>query len=881
MTSPSRITAVPDHPPAHQAQQAPATLFGTPSASTAMADERHSVEPDDHGDFARHPGRDLSQVRVHARGEALDSGLRDEMSARLGTRLPDVRLHRDAVAADVTRRLDATAVTSGADVYLAPDAPTPDTTGGRAVLAHELAHVIQQARGSGRVPSGADALEAEASAIATAPGTTVVGSAPPGVPQRLGRDEADRQATDEDMAMLLRSRYADIDQFIGTTPEAKRRALEDAQDWLKEHYDHARGPRERAEAARLLADARRRLRGRPAPKPGAQAPTGTSGAAARGPAVAVAGRAPVGPVQRSDEGDEQPKPWSEVDPIPIVNPSSKSPRSAPREPEVGSRLGSLGGPKIGPLNLLGSTGEQYIPPWVPREIIEDVRTARLEPGTYLRPYLWPSGFKGSLIIQVGAGSPVLGRALRFYRLYPDDLDFWRHYASNDEDAARVLQKKWITRNKDMWHFVHDLGYPAEHAEAELDYIDDQVYKALVGTFASILGAGAGISQVGSGVARRSAPAGIERLEPGQKLEGLRPQYGRQIRNFAENDLPKLREEVTAGTQPVAQVPKAGGGGSTMGMAPTLQAAPGGGVATGQSPVPLPGPAPSAPSLAERSGWGGTRWSGVGYAPQPLPSAREGLQRFGPVGPAADRDAITVGVAPPVGTIVLPGLTVPEGTPSEPVGDPRQDTETRKLPGLESEQHGPVGDKPYEGEPLKAPGTEESADAMFELSNAKPPAVRKRDVAAANRYLNSVLRVLQDPKHPLHFLVVPRSGTTPSGAPFRRKFAWRVTTRVTESGVVQVGRYEGSETGPIVQIGHQGAFAAGAEEVFMIEDADLNQLSGATVETPGSFSYKDAYLIGGLAVDIASAHQWARLPKMLDPKWLKNPTVIKAPKPPGQ
>jgi hypothetical protein len=45
---------------------------------------------------------------------------------------------------------------------------------------------------------------------------------------------------------------------------------------------------------------------------------------------------------------------------------------------------------------------------------------------------------------------------------------------------------------------------------------------------------------------------------------------------------------------------------------------------------------------------------------------------------------------------------------------------------------------------------------------------------------------------------------------------------------------------------------------MLEDADLNQLGGQVIETPGAFSYKEAVLIDDVPVDVASALQWERL-----------------------
>ena len=128
----------------------------------------------------------------------------------------------------------------------------------------------------------------------------------------------------------------------------------------------------------------------------------------------------------------------------------------------------------------------------------------------------------------------------------------------------------------------------------------------------------------------------------------------------------------------------------------------------------------------------------------------------------------------------------------------------------------------------------------------------RPRASTAGWLSDVRRKVSDPSHPLHFLVSPRQGTGSAG------FAWRTTTRVTRRGARQTGRYHGAEHEPVIQVGHQGAHAADVPEQFMLEDADLNILSGATVESRGAFSFKEAVDIEGVPVDVATAQMWERL-----------------------
>ncbi len=112
------------------------------------------------------------------------------------------------------------------------------------------------------------------------------------------------------------------------------------------------------------------------------------------------------------------------------------------------------------------------------------------------------------------------------------------------------------------------------------------------------------------------------------------------------------------------------------------------------------------------------------------------------------------------------------------------------------------------------------------------------------------------QHPLHHLVEP--GAQPG------TYRWKTTTRTTRSGKVQQGRYPGSETDPIVQAGHEEAYAAGGEQKVALEDADMNISSGATIESKGAFSMKEKVLVtlaDGLkpvAVELESLKQWERL-----------------------
>jgi len=81
-------------------------------------------------------------------GSPLDAGVRQNMEARLGSTLDDVRLHTDAESAGLNQRLGARAFTTGSDIFFGESGSPSD----QGLLAHELTHVVQQRSMSGSGP---------------------------------------------------------------------------------------------------------------------------------------------------------------------------------------------------------------------------------------------------------------------------------------------------------------------------------------------------------------------------------------------------------------------------------------------------------------------------------------------------------------------------------------------------------------------------------------------------------------------------------------------------------------------------------------------------------------------------------------------------------
>jgi hypothetical protein len=127
----------------------------------------------DRADADKASGLRVAAVVDHAlrsKGQPLDSKTRTLFEERFGHDFGGVRLHADHTAAEASRLLSARAFAVGEHVVFGGGQYQPDTAAGKHLLAHELAHVVQQSRG-GTTPSSSPAvarLEASADAAAAA-----------------------------------------------------------------------------------------------------------------------------------------------------------------------------------------------------------------------------------------------------------------------------------------------------------------------------------------------------------------------------------------------------------------------------------------------------------------------------------------------------------------------------------------------------------------------------------------------------------------------------------------------------------------------------------------------------------------------------------------
>jgi hypothetical protein len=162
----------------HERPQAPETQQEDPAAPlhelasnvgnhafTTVAREAAGILPS--GEV--HPAVQSEITTSRGGGASLDNRVQDRFSESLGD-LSDVRVHTDDRADRLNRSVSARAFATGSDVYFARGEYNPGSAAGDRLIAHELAHVVQQrgapSAGPLTVSNPGDALETEADAVA-------------------------------------------------------------------------------------------------------------------------------------------------------------------------------------------------------------------------------------------------------------------------------------------------------------------------------------------------------------------------------------------------------------------------------------------------------------------------------------------------------------------------------------------------------------------------------------------------------------------------------------------------------------------------------------------------------------------------------------------
>jgi hypothetical protein len=189
------------------------------------------------------------QAAIGTPGCPLDTQIRHQLEQNLGLDLAPVRVHTHGSASASARALRAKAYTVGPHIVFAPGRYQPGTEIGRELLAHELAHVAQQAA------SGVTVIAAEldvrafvggiwgvAGAVAGAPGTWLLGKALSG----HGLDALEfvaRQIVGDTLAAILHQFLLGFQTGLESAPSKQTEGLWDRVDNISfmDIYDFGSG----------------------------------------------------------------------------------------------------------------------------------------------------------------------------------------------------------------------------------------------------------------------------------------------------------------------------------------------------------------------------------------------------------------------------------------------------------------------------------------------------------------------------------------------------------------------------------------------------------------------------------------------------------------
>jgi peptidoglycan hydrolase-like protein with peptidoglycan-binding domain len=122
------------------------------SRKCAACEEEHKklrMKPAAAPDFASEAPPIVHEV-LRSPGQPLDAEIRAFFEPRFGYDFSNVRIHADACAGESAMAVRALAYTIGPDVAFAPGRFAPSSAAGRLLLAHELAHFVQQGGGTDR-----------------------------------------------------------------------------------------------------------------------------------------------------------------------------------------------------------------------------------------------------------------------------------------------------------------------------------------------------------------------------------------------------------------------------------------------------------------------------------------------------------------------------------------------------------------------------------------------------------------------------------------------------------------------------------------------------------------------------------------------------------
>jgi hypothetical protein len=139
------------------------------------------------GDSGGIPAPPIVHDVLRSPGQPLDAATRAYMEPRFGHDFSKVRVHTDARASASVRAVNALAYAVGSHIAFRSDKYQPAAPSGHRLLAHELAHVLQQSRGGGSAADPEARANSAAQRIMRGQFVTagMVGSASPGLYRQL------------------------------------------------------------------------------------------------------------------------------------------------------------------------------------------------------------------------------------------------------------------------------------------------------------------------------------------------------------------------------------------------------------------------------------------------------------------------------------------------------------------------------------------------------------------------------------------------------------------------------------------------------------------------------------------------------------------------
>ncbi len=165
-------------------------------------------------------------------GRPLDAATRVEMEQRFSHDFSQVRVHTDTPAASAAAGVNAKAYTIGSDLVFGEGHYAPETHAGQRLLAHELAHVVQQSRG-GAAPS-LDPGSALEHAAATAAGEATTGSGPVAV---AGASGVGRARAEDDKVPFYQRLNRVYQKALDAAPPLLRERIEQVNAAAQELVD--------------------------------------------------------------------------------------------------------------------------------------------------------------------------------------------------------------------------------------------------------------------------------------------------------------------------------------------------------------------------------------------------------------------------------------------------------------------------------------------------------------------------------------------------------------------------------------------------------------------------------------------------------------------